>query len=331
MTQIDLSVSVVNYNTKDLLRDCLKAVFENTLFIQYEVFVVDNASRDGSVEMMRSEFPQVQLITNRENLGFAAANNQALSRAKGRYFLLLNSDTVVQKNALTKLVQFMDETPLCGVCCPQLIYPDGRLQKSYATFRTSKERARWEVRPRIREIESILENMRGRKGSAQRTSPLSKEHFPSIPTEVERPRGACFLARRKAIEQVGPMDERFFMYCEEVDWALRMRCAGWKHYFVPEACVMHIWGASTSLRSQLMDHISTQSDYKYHFKHFGLRGFLVVWSGHAAGACLSLLLGVYAMVFGWLGWNDFHAKKQFEVFRRLSKKLFLFRDIRPSE
>jgi len=291
---------------------------------------VDNASKDGSVEMVRNEFPQVKLIESRNNLGFAAANNLALEQARGRYFILLNSDTEVLDNALTKLVRFMDKNLDCGVCCPQLFYPDGRLQMSYTRFRYPKDRAMWEVGPRVRDIKSVLNRMRGRKPTAGKDPTSSEKKFPVIPTQVERPRGVCFMVRSETIAQVGPMDERFFMYCDEVDWAWRMRKAGWKRYFVPNARVIHIWGGSTESCNKLMDDIHTQSDYKYHFKHFGWRGWFLVRAGHAIGAGLAFCLGTYALLFGWIGWNDFAAREQFKACRGLLRKFFLFRDIRPS-
>ena len=329
MRQIDISISIVSYNTCDLLRSCLRAVFNASENICFEVFVVDNASKDESVDMVRAEFPQVRLIRNKKNVGFAAANNIALAAAQGRYFVLLNSDTEVLDNALMKLVRFMDENPDCGVCCPQLLYPDGRLQKSYARFRYPKERAMWEIGPRVRDIKSILNRMRGRKSTVGEKTASSEKKLLDIPTQIDRPRGACFLVRRETIEKVRPMDERFFMYCEEVDWAWRMRKAGWKRYFVPAARVVHVWGGSTRSCKTLMDDIHTHSDYKYFYKHFGWRGWLLVRAGHGIGACLAFCLGMYVLFFGWIGWSDFTASEQFRVCSDLLRKFFIVRDIRP--
>jgi GT2 family glycosyltransferase len=327
---VDLSISIVNYNTKDLLKACLDSVFSETQGISYEIFVVDNASKDGSVEMVAGDYPTVKLIANKKNLGFAAANNQALAQSKGRYFLLLNPDTEVVDNALATLVEFMEQQSDCGICCPQLVYPDGRFQMSYTRFRTSKNRAMWEVRPRIRDFKSMIKKMIS-YDSDSGTNNKKEIDFPTVPKEVDRPRGACFMVRQEAIEQVGYMDERFFMYCEEVDWALRMSQAGWKRYFVPEARVTHIWGASTEKKNRLMDDIHTQSDYKFHYKHYGLYGLSLVWGGHALGMFLSTMLGVYATGFSWLGLNDFTPQEQFEASRELLRKMFLIKDIRPKE
>ncbi len=327
MSHIDLSISIVSFNTRELLRDCLSSVFKETAGIPFEVFVVDNNSRDGSAEMVTSEFPQVALIRNRKNRGFAAANNQVLTRAQGRYFLMLNPDTVIVERALEKLVHFMDKKEECGICCPQLIYPDGRLQVSYMSFRTARERANWVVKPRRRDFKSIVANVRKKNRDKQVKKKRNELQPLAGPVEIERPRGACFLVRRKAVEQVGPLDDRFFMYCEEVDWALRIRQAGWKNFCVPEARVIHVWGGSTYACRQVMEDIQLQSDYKYYYKHFGFAGFFRLWSAHALGAVMALLLGLYASLFGWLGWNDFKAGEQFNIFRTLSRKLFLFKKI----
>lgn len=323
---MDLSISVVSYNTRELLRRCLNAVFQDTTGISFEVYVVDNASRDGSEDMVRSEFPQVNLIANNINRGFSAANNQALLRAMGRYFLLLNSDTEVLDNALTTLVRFMDETPECGICCPQLYYPDGRLQISYKSFPTPQNRASSEVSPRLRKLKAILGLVEGAAPGGRKTVLP-----PDRPTLVERPRGACFLIRMACVDGIGPMDERFFMYCDEVDWALRAQEAGWKNYFVPHAKVVHVWGGSTSPRASLMQDIHAQSDYYYFSKHFGLKGDLLVRLGDLVGGGLAFVLAVYALVRGERNCASPMGHEEFSAFRNLLRRVLLVRPIRPQD
>jgi len=329
MKKIDLSISIVNYNTKDLLEKCLNSVFKNTYGLRFEVFVVDNASKDKSVEIVSSKYPLVSWITNKNNEGFAKANNQALKKARGKYFLLLNSDTEIIGNALKKIVDFMENNQRCGICCPQLFYPDGKLQKSYSNFVKPWERSIWEYRQQLTEIKLIIKNKFGKKQINQDNHVKKSFVFPKQPIEINRPRGACFLIRMEAIKDVGPLDERFFMYDEEVDWALRVKNKGWSNYFVPDAHVIHMWGGSTKNRWKLLDDIHTQSDYKFHFKHYGIFGFLIVWLGHLIGAFLSFILGIYYFIFKSNSLDKSNYKKQFDNFKRLIRKMFLLKDIRP--
>jgi GT2 family glycosyltransferase len=325
-TAPDLSISIVSYNTRELLCRCLDSVFENTAGIAFEVFVVDNASRDASPEMVRTHFPQVTLMRNQINVGFAVANNQALDLAKGRIFLLLNSDTEVRENALGKLVRFMDGKPECGICCPQLYYPDGRLQVSYKGFHSPKNRALWEVTARLRKLKAIAKRRGNAVTIAETTVPL-----PITPTPVERPGGACFMIRIACIEDIGPMDQRFFMYCEEVDWALRAKKAGWQRYIVPQAKVIHVRGSSTSSRALLMDDIHAQSDYYYYSKHHGLSRGLLVRLGDMVGAVLALVLAIYAVVLGGRNPASLTAREEFAAFRNLSRRAGLVKPIRPQD
>jgi len=326
MDLTDLSISVVSYNTKELLRRCLTSVFESTAGISLQVLVVDNASQDGSPEMVRTEFPWVTLIANQSNVGFATANNQALSRAKGRHFLLLNSDTKVLEDALTKMVQFMDETPDCGICCPQLYYPDGRIQTSYSRFHRPKDRSLLQTKLRLRRLMSAVGHPRGRVRSVPRDVPVAER-----PTPVERPRGACFMIRMACVEEIGPMDERFFMYCEEVDWALRAHRARWRAYIVPQAKVSHVWGASTSSRPSLMEDIHAQSDYYFYHKHFGLHGELLVRLGDMVGAGLGLLLSGGAVVWGRRNRESLSVREELSSSWRLVRRALSVRPIRPQD
>ncbi len=329
ITELDLSISIVSYNDKDLLQKCLASVFEQTSGITFEVFVVDNASKDGSQEMVRTEFPQVKLIENIKNYGFPTANNQALKKAKGKYFLLLNPDTVILDNALTKLTHSMNKTPNCGVCCPQLLYPDGRLQKSYSKFWTPSEYSKGIFNPQINELRSIFGKAACKSEPRTDYFKIPTAEFPNMPIEVERPRGPCFLVRMDAIRQVGPMDERFFIYQDEVDWALRIRGAAWVNYFVPEAHVVHIWGASTTLKKKrLYDDIHTQSDYKYFYKHFGFSGKTAVWLAYLINGILALVAAFCILLLNRSAQSRSRAKGQFKIAKESFRKLFLLKEIR---
>ena len=280
--QVDITISIVSFNTADLLARCIGSVMSQSIRPSVEIIVVDNASQDDSVQRVEHEYPAVQIIRLEQNMGFAAANNCALEQAHGRYFMLLNSDTELHDGALQIMFDFMEKNAVCGICCPQLKNVDGSDQVSFSPFRTPKERALWEVTPRLRRLRyrSVMENVETR----------SSPNHGSVAKIVERPRGACFMVRMTAARQVGGMDDKFFMYDEEVDWALRIRNAGWENWFVPAAEVMHWWGASTKPHSAKLDLIHTQSDYRYFRKHYGLYGFTMVWLAHVVGAILELVI-----------------------------------------
>jgi len=231
---VDVSIIIVNWNTKALLCDCLKSIYKQVGDVDFEVIVVDNASTDGSVDMVNREFPEVIIISNSENRGFAAANNQGIAIAKGRYVLLLNSDTIVLGNAVMKTVVFSDSHPECGVVGCRVLNPDKSLQRTCFMF------------------PSIL-NMLLSLSYLYKLFPKSKFFGREQMTwwnrndtrEVDVVTGCFMLIRRKAIKQVGIMDERFFMYGEETDWCYRFKQAGWKVMFTPCAEIIHLGGAST--------------------------------------------------------------------------------------
>lgn len=235
MDHVDLSIVIVNWNTKKILYDCLNSVYSATKEIKFEIIVIDNASNDGSVEMVKSEFPDVRLITNFENRGFAAANNQGMSIAKGRYILLLNSDTIVSDQAINKVMAFADSHKDVGIAGCRVLNPDKSLQLTcfkfpsvlnmllscsylYKIFPHNKffgrERMTWWLRDDIRQVDVVT--------------------------------GCFMLARHKAIDEIGLMDEKYFMYGEETDWCYRFKKAGWKVMFTPDAQIIHLGGQSSS-------------------------------------------------------------------------------------
>ncbi len=235
----DLSVVIVNWNVRELLRRCLHSVAESSKVetpkrLSVQVIVVDNASTDGSVPMLRSEFPQIELIANEENLGFTRANNQGLSISDGRYALLLNPDTEVLDDALGEMVGYMDVHPAVGALGPQLIYADGRVQCS---------------RRRFPGLDTAFLESTFLQQSFPRSRILSRYYVLDRPEdetqEVDWLVGACLLMRRKALDQVGPLDERFFMYSEEMDWCYRAKRQGWKVVYLPAARVIHHEGKSS--------------------------------------------------------------------------------------
>lgn len=293
MASYDLTISIVSYNTKALVRQCIHSIQEKTKGIKYQVIVVDNESRDGTPEMVETEFPEVTLIRSGKNMGFSSANNIALKKAQGRYFVLFNSDASLKNDAFTELVRFMDEHPQCGIACPQLYYPDERVQISYFPFRNPKARALREVRPRLKEIKRIL-----RYESDIRKKKKKLKTVPEHPMTVPRPRGVCFLIRMECVKDIGPMDGNLFIFAEDVDWAWRAKKAGWKRYIVPSAQVYHEDHASVSKKASMMEKIQMQSVYYFFYKHFGFKAWLDIRMGNLFGALLALILGVLTSVFG---------------------------------
>ncbi|MFZ5773923.1 MAG: glycosyltransferase family 2 protein [Thermodesulfobacteriota bacterium] len=243
---IDLSIVIVNWNTRKLLLDCLASVHATVQGIDFEVLVVDNASHDGSVEAVRQAYPGVLVIQNQENLGFAKANNQALREMRGRYALLLNTDAVLTEGAVAGLIAFMEATPRAGLACGQLLNADGSKQNSVANFPS---------------LLSLLCNETLLRLLLPRRFPSKHQEYKE-PIAVDSCIGACLMARRAAMEEVGLLDERYFFFMEETDWALAMARAGWQSWLVPGCRVYHLQGQSAghNLRSRIMFY---RSRYQY--------------------------------------------------------------------
>lgn len=266
----DLSIVIVSFNTRQLLKECLDSIYAGLAEsdLASEVIVVDNASRDGSAAMVREHFPQVKLIANEENRGFAAANNQAL-RALGygtggtphppssEYVMLLNPDTIVGGSALTTLVRFMDENPRAGACGARLLHSDGRFQHSAFAFPTLFQIFLDFFPINYRLTDSCLNGRYPRRF-----------YQAGAPFPIDHPLGAALIVRREAIEQAGLLDERFFIYCEEIDWCLRIKAAGWGIWCVPEAKVVHHVAQSTRQFRDEMFVALWKSRYQLFEKHY---------------------------------------------------------------
>jgi N-acetylglucosaminyl-diphospho-decaprenol L-rhamnosyltransferase len=258
LLMIDLSVIVVNWNTRDLLTQCLGSVYGTLKDLSFEVIVVDNASSDGSVETVKNDFPQVQIIANAENVGFVRANNQVIAISRGRYVLLLNSDTQVLPGSLDRTVHFMDAHPGAGIVGVRLLNPDGTFQASYTPFPTLWREflilsglGRWLIRPTFPSY-----------------GPQADKGERRIMGYVE---GAYVVARRKAVEQVGKLDERIFMYAEDVDWCYRFHRAGWEVWYLPQAPIIHYGGQSTKKRWGRMEAELYRSRLYFFRKHYNKR------------------------------------------------------------
>jgi GT2 family glycosyltransferase len=250
---IHLSIIIVSYNTKEYLLPCLKSIFEKDDRIFQETIVVDNGSRDGSGEEVRKKFPFIHLIENKENLGFAKAANQGLQKASGRYLLLLNPDAQVRRGAVEQFVSFMESHPEAGVAGGQLFNSDGSRQNSIANFPS---------------LATELFNKRLLRWLFPKRFP-GKERDYLKPIEVDSVIGACMVARRDAVDQVGLLDEDYFLFLEETDWCFRMKRAGWKIYHIPQAEIIHFQGKSAGKETALAKIEYYRSRYLFFKKHRG--------------------------------------------------------------
>jgi N-acetylglucosaminyl-diphospho-decaprenol L-rhamnosyltransferase len=278
---LDLSIIIVNYNTRDLLRNCLVSVYQSQGNLRFEIIVVDNASPDGSAAMVTAEFPQVRLITSQINGGFAYANNLGLRQAgfaadgapnpdAPRYALLLNPDTVLPPTALAGMVAFMDARPTVGMAGPKLVKLDGSLdlacRRSFPTPEVSFYR------------------MVGLSKLFPRSPRFGRYNMtfadPDQLLEVDAIVGAFMVVRREAIAQVGLLDEIYFMYAEDLDWAYRIRAKGWLVYYNPAVTVTHVKRAASrsSAKAQLEFYRAMEIFYRKYYAAstpFWLHGLIV--------------------------------------------------------
>jgi len=212
---MDVSIIVVAWNVRELLQNCLRSVFQETKDIEFEVIYVDNGSADGSVDMVRKEFPPVRIIENRENQGFIRANNQAIEVAKGRYVLLLNSDTIVLQNAIAKTVRFADSQPQAAAVACRVLNPDGTLQQNCFRFYSHLNML----------FSATFLSSAFPKNRIFNRKIYAGWNYDSV-REVDIVVGCFSLVRMEAIKQVGMMDEDFFVYGDDADWCLRFVKAG---------------------------------------------------------------------------------------------------------
>lgn len=252
---MDLSIVIVNWNTRELLRDCLLSVRAVVGELDVEVLVVDNASSDGSSNMVSSEFPEVTLIKSESNLGFAGGNNLAFRRARGRYLLLLNTDTLVHGSVLAEAVNWLDCTPTCAVMGPRVLNTDGTVQASCSAFPSLGYLAMQTFGlTRIRCLDAY--RMTGWDRSSER--------------RIEVISGAAMFVRASAMAQVGMLDEAFFFYGEETDWCRRFSDAGWEIFFTPIPAITHFGNGSARKLNHKRDLLMTEGTTRLHLKHGGV-------------------------------------------------------------
>lgn len=237
----DVSIVIVSFNTKMITIDCLKSIYELTVGCSYEVIVIDNNSHDGSVELIKRTFPQTIVVENRINRGFAAANNQGLKIAKGKYILLLNPDTKVYRDTLVNTFKFADSYQSAGIIGCRVFGRDGEQQSTIFKDKS---------------ISDVIINLFMPNRIMRKYKTFGKSRYVGIDLEqthcVDVVAGCFMFTRREVYEQIGGMDEDFFMYGEESEWCYRVRQNGWKIVYYPKARIMHYGGLSTgSLPSEM--------------------------------------------------------------------------------
>jgi GT2 family glycosyltransferase len=267
---VDLGIVIVSYDTRDLLRTCLHSVYASQGDFTFDVCVVDNASSDGSAEMVAAEFPQVRLIVNAENVGYPSANNQGLeafgfkdSQGQGsqshtvRFALLLNPDTELPPDALARMLSFMDERPDVGIAGPKLVLRDGSLDLACRRSLPTPEISFYKVLGLSRLFP------RSERFARYNLTYLDPDQVAEVGSVV----GAFMLVRAEAIADVGLMDGRFFMYGEDLDWACRIKAVGWKVYYNPAVTVLHVKRAASrhSSRAQIEFYRAWDMFYRKHY------------------------------------------------------------------
>ena len=263
---MDVSFVIVNWNAKQHLQKCLRSIANSCADLSHEVIIVDNASSDGSPEMVVAEFPGVRLIANADNVGFAAANNQGTDVARGRYFALVNSDVEVFAGTLQRLVGFMDANPDVGVLGPKVLNADLTIQPSCRKFPSLRS---WFFRALALDTAFPRSHWFG-------------DHFMTNWSygevrDVDILSGCFWLIRRRAHEAVGGLDTRFFMYAEDMDLCLRHRQAGWRVTFFPAAEIIHYGGASSGTAPVRFWIEQQRANLQYWKKHHGFASTVALY------------------------------------------------------
>lgn len=233
-----VSIVVVNWKTPRLLAGALRSVLADGNFRQFEIFVVDNNSGDGSVEMLHRDFPSVITVANKDNVGFAVACNQVIPEAKGEYVLLLNPDTVVVDEAISKLADYLDQNPSCAAVGPKVLNPDGTLQLACRRSFPTPEAAFYRL--------TYLSRIFPENPVFARYNLTNAD--PDLELEVDALSGSCMMVRKSCIDKIGLLDEDIFMFGEDIDWCWRLKKNGWSVRYLPTAVVYHYHGASSRFR-----------------------------------------------------------------------------------
>lgn len=280
----DLTVSIINSGNLDLILACLESIHKTADGIELEVIVVDNASGDGSAEAIQARFPEVKIIRNREKEGFSANHNKAMRAMTAPYIFILNDDTVMHGGALRKILDFMRKDPAVGAAGGMLLNPDGTTQYTGKARPTMLAAAFISLGlHRLFPGNPVTSKYFGRKESYRGAE------------EVESINGAAMMVSRAAIEKAGMLDEGFFLFCEDVDWSIRIREEGFRLFFLPGARITHYRGASTGGRRMVV--IYHKSLLRFYRKHYApAHFFLVNWFAYLAIIVRFVLFYCYGSV-----------------------------------
>lgn len=263
---VDISVVIVNWNTRDMLLECVESLYAETRRAKLEIIVVDNASHDGSMDALAARFPGVVQIRNTANHGFSKANNQGLRIARGRYLCLVNSDVKALEGVLDRLMDYADAHPDVGLLAPRTVGRDMKLRRNcreYPTLRNSFCQAVF--------LDKLFPGVRAFRGRS-----LAEYDYKTA-ADIEVVSGCFLLIPRRALEQVGLLDERFFIYSEDVDWSRRYHNAGWKVIFYPGAEAIHYGGSSSSVEAIRFNIEKMKASLQYWHKHHGFFSTVLFW------------------------------------------------------
>lgn len=262
----DIAVVIVSWNARDYLKQCLESIYQAACKVSFEVWVVDNASKDGSPEMVEELFPQVHLIQTGKNLGFAGGNNVGIEASQGRYLFLVNSDVIIEDHCFDKLCAFMDDNPDIGLSGPRVLNADRSLQTSCMVTPTP-----WRGLSRALALDTTFPKCEAFGAGMMEFWPHNEIR------DVDVLVGCFWVARREALAKTGLLDEDYFMYMEDVDWSKRFRDCGWRVTFYPEVEIIHFGGGSSAnapLKYYLEDRRSTLFYWR---KHYGFAGLIYIY------------------------------------------------------
>ncbi len=282
---MELSIIIVSWKVRELLDWCLNSIFSHIKSPEFEIIVVDNASEDGSVEMIRRKFPQVKVITNNENYGFAKACNQGVRIARGKYLFFLNPDSAVTNNIYDQIINFMESHPQVGVGGCYLYYPDGRIQTSLYKFTSLTNNL-----GRALLLYSFLPKN-------NLTAPFFSDYF--RPNElIERVCGGAMVVRRETFEEVGLFDESFFLYSEDEDLCYRMKQKGWKVAPIPDTKIIHHHDQSSKKNIRKAIFSSYQSQFLFYRKYHPLYKVIIFRSIQLVGVLIRSLFWFFKAMAG---------------------------------
>ena len=316
----DISIVIVSYNVREYLRNCLGSIIRHSGRLTVEIIVVDNHSEDGSVEMVRGEFPSVKLIANQENYGFATANNQGMKESKGKYVLLLNPDTLLREDTLSVTRDYMERYPEVGCVGIKTYTASGSIFPNGSSFPAS-----WKVMAKFLMVKQILPNRWIRRNFSRSVGRLFSYYADrDVEREVDMVGGFFMFVRRGVIDTVGLMDEDYFLEIEDSDWCMRMKRAGWRVRYIPYASFIHLIGKSIdryrfSKSSFLNEFTNTMRFYRKFYTSVDLMGLKITI---LAGILFQVLFTLVSTPI--VGWERNQAAEKMSAFCEMTKRVLSF-------